>query len=395
MRDVLKSRARWLQAGWILPLALLVLPNCGLDPTGFNAGEPPLTFDAGDAPRTSAVMCDIPKPVREADECASDAEILAFPSLSYAAIALAQGELTNNSIGLDYSSGSACGDKPKRVEFFGPFPHGLHVCLNCAQITQAPAVYADANAVCVAKCVDLVIADGNVPEGGAQSYCEANAKVATNFNEICYEDACTDGGMPKMPFDDPRRFQEPVKWDTLQGQASVMGDELRKLMNVGAPDDWDSGAASDQTIENGDAWVEFGVKEIGKSHVLGVSTGAIDTTPNLTDINFAVSLNNNNNVYILEDGAEDPSEVIGPFGQYQPVDRFRIRIKDNNDGTATISAWRLKDPAACMPGMSCLEDHIATYTKSSLSYPLRINASFREDGATIKNVTVVRIQKQP
>jgi hypothetical protein len=393
MRDVLTSRGRWLQIGWVLPLALLVLPNCALDSSGTIVfGEDPPAFDGGSEPRTSAIMCEIPKPQgRGGIECADDTDVATGMPLTYAAIALAQNE--QYSLGLDYSPGalSECNGNPRKIEYFGPVPDGLHVCLNCA--AQIPAVYVDAHAACVAKCVELVAADGYVSAEGAQSYCQDKAKIATNVNHVCYTNACSSGGTPIMPFDDPRRAQELVKWDVLIGQASFSENDLSKGDEVvgGDPLDFDTGAAAAQTITSGDAWVEFEVTENDKSHVLGVSSAAGPyTNADITNIGFALSLNFDGFVYVLENY---PNYLSAPLGPYAVGDRFRVKITDNHDGTASIKYTRLDGP--CVVGTQCAETEIATQTQPNPSYPLRISASFREPNATLSNVTLVRIKEQP
>ena len=65
------------------------------------------------------------------------------------------------------------------------------------------------------------------------------------------------------------------------------------------------------------------------------------------------------------------------------------------DKTATITYTKLDDPAACVIGTKCAETEIATQTMASPNYPLRITASFREPGATLANVTLVRIKEKP
>jgi hypothetical protein len=391
MRDVLKLRRRRWCGGWLLPLVLLALPNCMLQSGGLPGNEP--VFEPGDAPLSSAIMCDIPK-VPTGSDCADATQTGSGMPREYAAIALAQGEM--NSLALDFSPAAtnACNGLPKKTEFFGSFPDGSTVCLNCGQ--QIPAKYADANAACVAQCVDLVKHVGDVePPEGAQKFCETNAHVSTNFDKhSCYAGACSNGGSPNSGFVDPRRAQELVTWTDLLGQATSQDNDVSKLTGTGVPGDpFDSGAASDQRIKHGDAWVEFSVKETGVSHVIGLShdNGGMDSDPSLADIGFAISLNYDGNVYILENGA---SYVSAPLMTYAPGDRFRIRVKDNNDGsTATISYTKLN--GVCKPGTICNETTIATQTSASPAYPLRIGASFREPGATITNVTMVRIQDLP
>jgi hypothetical protein len=390
MRAFLRSRSRWSIGGWLLPLVLLALPNCFLDATGY--GVPDEHFDPGDEPLTSAIMCDIPKvpaPGAGGGDCATAADLGAGMSMSYAAIALNQGE--QNSLALDFSEAatSACGGFPKKTEFHGPFPDGSIICLNCAQ--QIPGKYADGNAACVAKCVDLVKVGEFQPAEGAESFCQARAKVSTNFSDTtCLGNVCSNGGTPNAGFVDPRREQEPVTWTEFGGDATAVNNDLSKL--TGVPGDFDSGAASDERIKEGDAWVEFEAKEGDVSHVLGVSHDATgtDTDPTLASIGFAISLNYDNNIYILEDGA---NIINGPFGTYSPGERFRIRITDNHDGTATISYVKIS--GTCTPGTICTEIPIATQTMPSPSYPLRVDASLREPGATISKATLVRIHDVP
>jgi hypothetical protein len=193
-----------------------------------------------------------------------------------------------------------------------------------------------------------------------------------------------------MAFVDPRRAQELVTWNELLGQATSDGNTLSKL--TGVTGDFDSGAASEQLITHGDAWIEFEAQETGVSHVIGVrlDSGAPDTVAGLADIEFALSLNVDGNVYVLESGAVT---INGPIEPYTAGQRFRIRITDNHNGTAAISYTRLDGP--CMPATICNETTIATQTEPSASYPFRINASFREPGATLANVTLVRIKDLP
>ena len=400
MSDFLKSSGRRLRAGWFLPLALLTFPMC-LDFDQFDVGDPPPAFDPGNPPVTSAVMCDIPKPViEEGSDCVvDDAEEAMGMPLTYAAIALNQGE--TNTLVLDYSGTAQCSGQPKKIEFFGTFPDGLTVCLNCG--TQIPAVYPGPTAVCIAKCKDLLNAgDALTPDEGVDAFCEANARPSTNFDkDACYEGFCTNGGTPDPSAVDPRRAQEPVAWIDQFGTDNSFGSNfLTDNSPTTGPntEDFNAGAASAQLITAGDAWVEFGVPpepgETTLSHVLGVRASCDDpaacpdTDHSLDDIGFSISLNSDGQVYVIESGP--PLEVFGPFGApYTGFDRFRVKIKDNHDGTATISYSRLVGP--CAVGTACAEDEFHTSDGPAPQYPLRINASFREEGATIANVTVMRI----
>jgi hypothetical protein len=92
-------------------------------------------------------------------------------------------------------------------------------------------VYADATAVCVAKCQDLINLEGG-PLPAAENvlaFCQAHARVSTNFvNTPCFPDVCSNGGTPLSEFNDPRRAQENVKWH----DASLIGTEIRLLVDL-------------------------------------------------------------------------------------------------------------------------------------------------------------------
>jgi hypothetical protein len=245
--------------------------------------------------------------------------------------------------------------------------------------------YPNAKAACVAQCIDLFNHSSETePPGSPEEYCNANARVSTNFDEnTCYEDACTSGGTLLADFFDPRRYQEPVKWIDLIN-ASAAGNDLTRTSPTNGV--FDSGGASAQTIEGGDGWVEFEVTEKDKSHFLGLSkdVGA-DTDPSEVGIQFGIDLAADGKVWIAEDGV-----ALGDFvGTYEAGDRFRVVVKDNLDGTASITYFRLIGP--CAPGTPCNGTTIGS-SPTMASYPLRVDAALGYEGATLKNVTLVRIQ---
>ena len=398
MREFLKRSGRWLSIGWFWPLVLLALPNCSLGSSGL---ETPPAFDPGPEPRTSAIMCYIPKP--GTTQCATQDEANANVSTAHAAVALAQGE--GGSLVLDYAPNACQPGLPMRTEVYGSFPDGLTVCLNCDE--QIPKVFADANVACVAKCKDVLRADGAVTETGVDDYCERNVHVATNFDKgICFEGVCSKGGTPldPPPFD-PRRNAEAVKWivDPNDGTAATGSDLQRTANTTGSGDsDFNAGSEAAQVIMNGDAWVELQAGdplnpnpiETSLSHVLGLSNCGFpcdannppaDTDRSLNDIEFALSLNKDGNVYVIENPG---LQVHGPFGApYTVGERFRVRVVDNHDGKAVIAFSR----GVCTPGVACNDDMF--FTSGTLAtYPLRIDTSFREKDALLKNVAVVRIQ---
>jgi hypothetical protein len=408
MRDVLTSSRRWLRAGWFWPLVLLALPNCSQVPHFVN-------LEAGPEPRTSAIMCDIPKvgfPV-----CAAPGN--AGTRLTQAAIALRNGGGVNNTIGLDDSpAANACSPQPLKTEFQGKFPAGFQVCLNAS--TQIPAVYADGNVVCVRQCLDL-LDGGPEPPGGIDAFCQANAHVSTNFDKLSpYPNACSSAGTPIF-FVDPRGTPEDVKWtaqdligtclaDAGSTTCGSGGNLMRSADTTGTDTaDFNAGGASDQVITHGDGWVEFEARETNLSHVLGLRFTACNTTPckdadpslddpdpSLTDMSFGISLNANGNVYVIESDGINPPNVYGPFGQpYAANERFRVHFDDNFDGTATISYWRVDETGGpCKTSAPCVESKLATQTLPSPKFPLRVDVSFREKDAMVKDVTLVRIKDQ-
>ena len=151
-------------------------------------------------------------------------------------------------------------------------------------------------------------------------------------------------------------------------------------------------------VHGGDAYVEFEAAETNLSHIAGVALiGACpfpcpDGDPGFADIDFALSLNNDGRVYILQIGALVPGPDLGQsFGTYAAGERFRVRAKDNLNGTATVRYTRIV--GACVPGNPCNESLIfENISPAAGAYPLRAAAAFREQGATLANVSIVRIQ---
>jgi hypothetical protein len=377
----LKSSRRRLRIGWFAwPLALLALPNCILETGGL--GIPP-TFQGGPEPQSDAIMCDIPKVPGPDGDCANSTETGFGLPLERAAVALAQGQ--SQSLALDFSdeATTACGGSPRKVEFYGPFPDGYTVCLNCG--TQMPVPYATATAACIAKCIDLVEYGEFEPPGGATKYCQDNAKVSTNFDDnTCFDDVCSSGGTLKPDFKDPRREQESVKWVDVIGAADADNDLTRNTPPSG---DFDAGATSDQKIGHGDAWVEFEAGQADTGHVVGLSTDAgADANPAIEDVAFGIRLRGSGEFSIVESGID----VSAILGNYVAGERFRVRVTDNRDGTATISYTRLI--GACTPGTVCNEVQIGSQTAASPSYPLRAYARLAGDGSSVLNVTLVRIK---
>jgi hypothetical protein len=282
----------------------------------------------------------------------------------------------------------------------GSFPEGTPICVNCFTI-GAGGNYPDTNALCVAECEDINGGSLSTNPTAVVDFCRAHAHVSTNAPvDDCFVGACTPGGLPQPDFDspehpefvDPRRIPERIDWTDLIGTSPSLSSLTRTAASTGI---FDAGAASTQLITHGDAYVEFEAGETNLSHVAGLSeipagcTGVPcpDTDPGLTDIAFAISLNNDQgHFYVIENGG---ATVLGPLGTYNAGDRFRVNVKDNGDGTAAITYSRIA--GACVPGTECAESAITTHT-SVAHYPLRVDASFREQNARLLDVRIVRIK---
>jgi len=392
MRDFLKRSGRRVLAGWFWPLALLTLPRCALvyNYDGYTQG-PSLVFDPGPSPVSGAVMCDIPKP-EAGTGCADPSDVGTLASLASAAVVLNLGDTHAPVLDFSATATAACGGLPKKVDFFGPWPDGLTVCLNCG--TQIPAVYANATAACVAQCIDSInFSEVPTPAEGVEAFCGAHAHVATNFKENdCFQGFCSDGGMPipNHPAD-TRRNPEDVSWTDFSPNTSALGSTL-SFAGPGDPLNFIAGAASVQLITIGDAWVEFEAGEPGVSHVVGLRTSCDkiadcpDMDGTLADIPLALSLNVNGDVNIIQNGAP----LAGPFlPAYTPGERFRINVVDHNDKTADISFFRYATP--CVPDNPCPGMPFFTYKGTRPNYPLRVDATFREAPASVANVTIMRI----
>lgn len=419
MRSVLKTSGRRWNLGWLLPLVLLALPNCTLSGGPFDPDPNAPNFSPGENP-TSAIMCEIPVPVGEGeDECATDEEMMVGIPMEAAATALATSQ--NNPIMLDFSDAAqeACGEgRARKKEFYGTWPDGLRVCLNCGLI---PNIYASPAQVCVEKCKDLLEADELLSDFSGShealnAFCVANAKVAINVEPgtVCYDGACQEDGMPNSAWVDPRRSPEPVKWVDHIGTTDNGGtNDLERSAPTtgGATEDFNAGAASAQTTstKHGDGWVEFSAaadaagNATDKVHVLGLRESfdgggqkcfdvinCPDTDPHIETVGFAIDLNSDGRVYVLEPDPTgvQPFLVNGPFDPpYTEGERFRVKFTDNRDGTAAISYARID----CSSG-TCVENVFLQTSGNFPKYPLRVDTTFREQGAKIDNVTIVRIK---
>lgn len=389
MRDVLTSTLRRVQPGLLWPLVLLALPTCSRQPVFVGDNLKP-----GPMPHGDAVMCDIEKYQGAQRRCATAGDVSNGIPLTFAAIALVTGQ--QKKIGLDYSSAARahCGPgNPEAIDFQDMYPDGLGVCINCA--AAIPALETDATAVCVAECQDITPPNGEGPAPpDPKAFCAANAHPSTNFPLTgCFNGACSAAGtFPAVGFADPRRNPEPVIWDD-PINTNPSGNSLTK--NAGMNTAFDAGAVSDQWVKQGDTFVEAEATENTLSHVFGFqhidpncAYPCTDSNPDTTDIDFAISLDLNRSYYVLEGGAVQNNGVA--YGMYGAGQRFRVTVKNKPDGTFDVAYSYLV--GVCNPGNPCSENVFYTHTNATVKYPLRVDTSFRELNATLKNVTIVRIQ---
>jgi hypothetical protein len=376
-----------LSAGWFWfwAAALLVLPNC----TFSVVGVPSLNnLDRGSPPRTAAVFCDIELERR----CATAMDLAMGTRLASAAVALVAGQ-EGTTIGLDYSPAkvTACGGVPEAVVFHDAFPRGTSVCLNCGEVI--PALHMDAAAICQARCYDLTTTmadDGTIipekpPTAETVARCATNARVSTNFPlNSCFEGACSMEGTLRLDFMDPRWIPEPVEWDpvTLNGVSAAGGTLIRTAPTTGFSD---AGASSSQLIAGGDAFLEFTATETNTARTAGLSTGppppGFITFP---DIGFGLLLMDTAEIIALENGLS-----VGTFGLYTAGEKFRLKLTDNLDGTATVSYSRLI--GSCTDGKPCNETVFHT-SANAITYPVRVDAMFREQNGTVTQARIAYIR---
>ena len=382
MRAFLKSRVKWSSIGWFWfwAGALLVLPNCILDSTGDPLSS---NLQKGPGPHTSVIFCDIELP--EARRCAlpdDPGDIAGSIRLNEAAMALVAGDTSDRALDDSPDALERCGNgQPELIFFHGPFPEGSPICLNCGVI---PGSHPNSTAVCVALCQDLFHGGAsNVPPSQASlTWCASNARLSTNYPaDGCIDGACSMGALD-LPFD-PRRSPEHVIWQDFTGAHDGGGTSTltREALTSGM---WDAGAASKQTIEGGDGYVEFTATETTLARMGGLSSGAPpDTDVNFANIGWGIDLFSNGEISIFESG-----ELISTFGPYTAGEKFRVKVKDKFNGFAEISYARIIGP--CDDGSPCNEAVFYT-SETTAAYPIRVDASLFDEGATLTEVRLVFI----
>ena len=296
-------------------------------------------------------------------------------------------------IGIDDSPDALmrCSGQPEAIEFQGPFPLGSSVCLNCGVIGPSPDPHVSNAAVCVAHCLDLfAINDANVPPSAeATAFCTpARARLSTNFPATgCYENACDMmGGGVLSTFADPRRLADPVDWIHRAGVSATGGSLIRIPPATG---NFDAGASSSPLITRvmtgGDAYVEFTATETNTARIAGLSSGAPPAGGiQFADVDFGIEVFSTGEVFVVENGS-----AVSSFGAYAAGEKFRVKLRDRFDGTATVSYARVIGP--CADGERCIEAVFHTSTNTA-TFPVRVDAMFRDVGATLTDARIVRIR---
>jgi len=389
VRDFLTARVRWLGVNWFWPLALLALPGCGLPISGLGdcGGACVFNVDPGPEPRSGVVFCQIEKPGSR--HCASPQEIDDLDSLTLAAGAEALVLKQGGRIALDYSPNDCDPPGPQVVEFEGRFPEGLPVCVNCSAAASSAITALD---LCIAQCEDIT-APGVVPADSAtHADCVERTQFAINASfPFCVENACSDAGHFSEAFDDKRHLPDPVIWVHQVGVDGGGGDGTLTRV-AGMTGSFDAGADSSQMVTAGDAYVEFTASGPAATRVAGFSEGSGDTNTDYALINFSISLFKEGCFYVYEKNVQalgDVQTCSAPdaFGAFNSGDKFRVSLKDNFDGTATVSYAQVT--ASCGTQIDC-PPFFTSLTKAN--YPLRVDTSFREKEGQLGAVVLVRIQ---
>ena len=288
-------------------------------------------------------------------------------------------------IGLDYSPAAiaAAGctpGTPVAITFLSPYPVGESKCLNCGGVIGP--VYATVSAACVDVCRDM--------NPGGDAFCADSANIhrASTNASSCFDGVCTGNALPST-FADPRKTPEPVSWTSLVGVAASGADSNTLTRTAATTGNFDAGAASTQTIQGGDGYVEFTATETNTGRMCGLSTGnPPDTDPTSADMGFGIQITALDRVRVFENGLV----VTGPnpdltFGSYASGDRLRVSVTDKFDGTATITYSLI--PASCA-GAGC--SGMVLRTVGGAAYPFRVDASFNTQGGTLSDVRIVRIK---
>jgi hypothetical protein len=338
---------------------LFAIAGCSYTPP-----DPYEPFVEGDMPRTAAIFCNIEK----GRECASDLDALMGVDLDPAK-QYTEGFWAGRSaaFGIDRSPAAlaACGGKPQKVLYHGPFPEGNMICLNPMEAFKAgpgmanfpgtfPGRFETANTACQAWCKQQSWIDGD----GNPYSCSNIAWQAVGASSPVLN-VCT---APGTPLDNATDLRKKVPQAIVWGDAvdvSVNGNSLSKAAGGAA---WDAGAASTTTLDSGDGYVEFTAIETDKRRMVGLAFGPLpDFDPSAADITYAVRLSAGR-IIVVEYGSTILQGV--PFNS---GDRIRVGVVGG--------------------AVQYFVNEMLFYTSDkpipSTGYPMHVSVSLFDVGATI------------
>jgi PKD repeat protein len=151
----------------------------------------------------------------------------------------------------------------------------------------------------------------------------------------------------------------PVKWVQPVGVA-LFGDEIRKISGAEA---WDSGAVSKRLIASGDGYAEMVVQETTLRRMFGLANGNSDA--GYEDIEYGLYLGADT-VHIYEAGIGR-----GAFGTYEAGDVFRVALR-----AGVVRYLR--------------NGRVFYQSTVTPSYPLLVDTTFLDIGATVKTAMMGR-----
>jgi hypothetical protein len=401
MGTFVTRRERWIKPTWVLPLALVALPNCHFE---HGIASPPHSIPLG----TTLVRCDLNlQPLPYCPTSSDDPQIALAVRLAGTAVALAQGD-TGKWLGLDDSPDGLqqCNGLPRLIQFRNEFPAGTEVCVNPNEVGTGRR-FPTSTDVCVERCLALITA-ADPADLTDLNFCRAHARASTNvpsLPNVAFGDGCRSDGLPNT-FIDPRLAGEPVIWINPHNVVVNRNDLGRNTPCVlpGCSDTvFNAGAAGLKPVTHGDGYVEFTVRELETSRIGGLTTGygTDDDDPDFKTIGFGIDLLGDGCLYVFENALLQAPPTPLPdvltngclartntFGHYFKDERLRISFKDNFDGTAIISYARLT--GSCTPGKPCPVETFYT-SGAPAAYPLHVDASFHENGGTLLDARVVYI----
>lgn len=155
----------------------------------------------------------------------------------------------------------------------------------------------------------------------------------------------------------------PGAWDNVFKVFASTNETDGNNLRRGPGNAWDAGAVLFNTIPSGNGYVQFRTNELGKSKVAGLGSG--DSSQHYNDIEYAIRLDANGNIYIDESGVNK-----GVFGLYATSDVFRVEFLDGD-----VKYWKN-------------DTLLRTVHNVTPTYPLLFDSSLYHQDATITHAEV-------